>query len=140
MLKSIKELSAIAGTNRETVEKRAAQLGLIPQDGPRNAKLYDTRAILQLVPIPSRYGETEGGRETRDQAAARKDSALADKTELEVARLRGDLAPVSELMEAQNAIFEQVAAIVKKSALTDADKEDILSAIAGSARIWEGMG
>ena len=133
MLKSIKEISAIAGTNRETVEKRANQLGLIHKDGEKGAKLYDTRAILQLVPCPSRGSE---GAETKEEAQIRQILADAKLKELQSQKLEGDLAPVSEILTLQNSIFDSIAAIIKKSALSDDDKADILENISIAARNW----
>ena len=133
MLKSIKELSAIAGTNRETVEKRANQLGLIPKDGEKGAKLYDTRAILQLVPCPTRGSE---GAETKEEAQIRQILADAKLKELQSQKLEGDLAPVSEILTLQNSIFDSIAAIIKKSSLPEDDKADILENISSAARNW----
>jgi len=133
MLKSIKEISAIAGTNRETVEKRANQLGLIHKDGEKGAKLYDTRAILQLVPCPSRGSE---GAETKEEAQIRQILADAKLKELQSQKLEGDLAPVSEILTLQNSIFDSIAAIIKKSSLPEDDKADILENISSAARNW----
>lgn len=133
MLKSIKEISAIAGTNRETVEKRANQLGLIPKDGEKGAKLYDTRAILQLVPCPTRGSE---GAETKEEAQIRQILADAKLKELQSQKLEGDLAPVSEILTLQNSIFDSIAAIIKKSSLPEDDKADILENISSAARNW----
>jgi hypothetical protein len=133
MLKSIREISAIAGTNRETVEKRANQLGLIPKDGERGAKLYDTRAILQLVPCPTKGSE---GAETKEEAQIRQILADAKLKELQSQKLEGDLAPVSEILTLQNSIFDSIAAIIKKSSLPEDDKADILENISSAARNW----
>ena len=133
MLKSIREISAIAGTNRETVEKRANQLGLIPKDGDKGAKLYDTRAILQLVPCPTRGSE---GAETKAEAQIRQILADAKLKELQSQKLEGDLAPVSEILTLQNSIFDSIAAIIKKSSLPEDDKADILENISSAARNW----
>lgn len=133
MLKSIREISAIAGTNRETVEKRANQLGLVPKDGEKGAKLYDTRAILQLVPCPTRGSE---GAETKEEAQIRQILADAKLKELQSQKLEGDLAPVSEILILQNSIFDSITAIIKKSALSEDDKADILENIATVARRW----
>jgi hypothetical protein len=133
MLKSIREISAIAGTNRETVEKRANQLGLIPKDGDKGAKLYDTRAILQLVPCPTRGSE---GAETKEEAQIRQILADAKLKELQSQKLEGDLAPVSEILTLQNSIFDSIAAIIKKSSLPEDDKADILENISSAARNW----
>lgn len=138
MLKSVKEISAIVGSNRETVQKRCDQLGLIPVDGPKSAKLYDTRALITLVPLPSRGGgasDVDGS--TLEEARIRQTLADAEVKELTAKKLRGDLADVSELLASQNDIFDQLAAIVKKSNLADTEKEDILSAMAKAVRFWE---
>lgn len=133
MLKSIREISSIAGTNRETVEKRANQLGLLPKDGEKGAKLYDTRAILQLVPCPTRGSE---GAETKEEAQIRQILADAKLKELQSQKLEGDLAPVSEILTLQNSIFDSIAAIIKKSSLPEDDKADILENISSAARNW----
>lgn len=133
MLKSIREISAIAGTNRETVEKRANQLGLIPKDGENGAKLYDTRVIVQLVPCPTRGSE---GAETKEEAQIRQILADAKLKELQSQKLEGDLAPVSEILTLQNSIFDSIAAIIKKSSLPEDDKADILENISSAARKW----
>lgn len=133
MLKSIREISAIAGTNRETVEKRANQLGLLPKEGEKGAKLYDTRAILQLVPCPTRGSH---GAETKEEAQIRQILADAEVKELTAQKMKGDLASVTEILILQNAVFDDITAIIKKSTLADDDKEDILGRIASVARTW----
>jgi hypothetical protein len=142
MLKSVKEISALAGTNRETVQKRADQLGLVPQNGEKGAKLYDTRALLRLVPSPSRYGEEGDGGDpmlamlSAEDARKRRDLADAKLKEVELEKRLGNLADISDLMAAQNALFDNLVAIIKKSPMTEADKEDCLSSLAGAARQW----
>lgn len=134
MLKSIKELSAIAGTNRETVEKRANQLGLIAKDGERGAKLYDSRAILQLRPCPTRGSE---GAETKEEAQIRQILADARVKELQAQRLEGDLAPVTEILKLQNPFFDEIAAIVKNDPeMSENGKADLLDRIAKVPSLW----
>jgi hypothetical protein len=41
---------------------------MIPVDGPKGAKLYETREILMLVPIPSRSTSAEAGGATLEEA------------------------------------------------------------------------
>jgi len=137
MLKSVKELSAIAGTNRETVQKRADQLGLIAIPGDKGAKLYDSRALVQLIPPPTRGGIHGAEAASLEEARIRQTQADADLKELQAEKLRGSLADISEVMEAQNSIFDQLAAIVKKSAMTEVEKEDALSAMSAAFRFWE---
>ena len=135
MLKSINELASLVGADRLTVKRRADQLGLEAKDGKQGAMLYDSRALLQLVPPPYRSGTDATGL-TREQAAARKDMALAEKTELEVARLKGRLADVDELLEAQNEFMDIVIGAIKSSSLTDDEKEDMLGMISKRAEFW----
>ena len=127
MLKSIQEIAAIAGTNRETVGKRIAQFGLLEQEGPKGAKLFDTRALIQLKPPPSR-GE---GASTLEEARIRSEIAKAENYELDALRKRGELASVDELLAAQNMILDEISALVKKSSMSDVEKEDCLSMLAG---------
>jgi hypothetical protein len=42
------------------------------------------------------------------------------------------------VLSAQNEIFDNIAAIIKKSTMSDADKEDCLGEIGKAARIWGG--
>ncbi len=130
MLKSIREIAAMVGTNRETVGKRIAQLGLVEKDGEKGAKLYDTRALLRLIPPTA---ATEGAA-SLEEARIRSENAKAEKTELEIAKMKQELASVDELMASQNAVFDEIATIVKKSGMSDADKEDVLSAISAVPR------
>lgn len=134
MLQSVNQLASLVGADRATVIRRADQLGLLPRDGEKGAKLYDSRSLLQLVPLPSRGTE---GAATKEEAQIRQITADAKLKELQSAKLEGVLADVSELLAAQNEIFDQLAAIVKKSSLADAEKEDILSAMAQAVRFWE---
>ena len=46
------------------------------------------------------------------------------------------MADVSELLELQNAMFDDLAARIKKSKLSDEEKEDLLDAISGDVRKW----
>ena len=136
MLKSVNELASIVGADRATVQRRADQLGLVHQDGQKQAKLYDSRTLLQLVPLPSRSSSIDSDSSTLEEARIRQTVADARCKELTAQKLEGSLADVAELMEAQNTIIDTLAAIVKKSALSDNEKEDILSAFSQAARAW----
>jgi len=142
MLKSIKEISALAGTNRETVQKRADQLGLVAQSGEKGAKLYDTRALLRLVPSPSRYGEEGGGGNpmaammSAEEARRDRDYWQARIYEADYDKKMGNLAPVDELLKFQNSLFDDLAANIKQFKVSDAEKENCLSVLAGAARQW----
>jgi hypothetical protein len=132
----IQQIAAIAGTNRETVKKRADQLGLLPTDGEKGAKLYDTRKLLRLVEERQRNESITGG-ESLEEAKIRQTLADAEVKELTAKKLKGQLASVTDLLEAQNAILDKIAAIIKKSSMSDDDKEDALSAMSEAGRFWE---
>jgi len=130
MLLPIQQIAAIAGTNRETVGKRAAQLNLQPIDGEKGAKLYDTRALLRLIPPPSR----SEGAVTLEEARIRSENAKARLSELQIAEKEGLLADVAELLSRQNILFDELSSIVKKSTMTEAEKEDALSILSSAPR------
>jgi hypothetical protein len=138
MLKSINEIAKLVRNDRATVVRRAEELRLMPIDGDgigdNKAKLYETHDLLQLVPLPSRSGGGEA--DTLNEARIRSENAKAEKTELEVEKMKGNLADVSELLAAQNEIFDNIAAIIKKSSMPESDKEDCLSEISKAARLW----
>jgi hypothetical protein len=138
MLKSINEIAKLVRNDRATVVRRAEELRLMPIDGDgigdNKAKLYETHDLLQLVPLPSRSGGGEA--DTLNEARIRSENAKAEKTELEVEKMKGNLADVSELLAAQNEIFDNIAAIIKKSSMPESDKEDCLSEIGKAARLW----
>ena len=127
---SIKQLSSMFRTNRETVEKRASHLGLKYEDGENGAKLYDIFEIAQLRPPPAR---SEGAM-SLEEVRTREATARAEGLEMDNARKRRELANVDELMAAQNVLFDEIAAIVKKSKMNDAEKEDCLSVISSVPR------
>jgi hypothetical protein len=136
MNKSINEMHLFTGFDRGTIQRRADALGLIHEDGPKHSKLYDVKDLLQLVPAPTRHGSTDDGSSTLEEARIRQTVADARCKELTAQKLEGSLADVAELMEAQNTIIDTLSAIVKKSALSDNEKEDILSAFSQAARTW----
>lgn len=142
MRMSINEIAKIVRNDRATVVRRAEELGLIPEDGKgigaNKAKLYETHDLITLRPLPSRAAIGDGGAVTLDEARIRSENAKAEKTELEVEKMKSNLADVSEVLFAQNEIFDNIAAIIKKSSMPDADKEDCLSEIGKAARIWGG--
>lgn len=136
MLKSVKELSAIAGTNRETVQKRADQLGLLAQDGPKGAKLYDSRMLVQLIPSPTRASKADAEGATLEEARIRSELAKAEKTELEIEKMKGSLTDVTEFMEVTNELIDRLSSLVKKSHLSENEKEDALSLMSEAIRSW----
>jgi len=135
MLESVNKLASLVGADRATVQRRADQLGLKAKSGEKNAKLYDSRALLQMVPLPSRV-EDSGEGSTLEEARIRQTLADARVKELTAKKLEGHLADVTEVLELQNAIFDDISARIKKSNLTDSEKEDLLDSLSAAARDW----
>jgi hypothetical protein len=135
MLKSVNELASLIGADRATVIRRADQLNLVPDDGPKGAKLYETRQLLQLVPIPTRNSSADSS--TLEEARIKQTLADARVKELTAQKLEGTLADVEELLMAQNEIMDDVAALIKRSSMAQNEKEEILEKITEAARAWE---
>ena len=138
-LESTNEIASLVGADRATVVRRADQLGMIPVDGPKGAKLYETREILMLVPIPSRSTSTDSGGATLEEARIRQTEADARLKELQAQRLEGTLASIDELLEWQNQLHDLIATRIKESSMTEQEKEDVMSSISAAAREWEKM-
>jgi hypothetical protein len=136
MNRSLNEIAELIGGCWKTVRKRAENLGLPYEDGPKGAKLYDTRKLLRLVEERQRNESITGG-ESLEEAKIRQTLADAEVKELTAKKLKGQLASVTDLLEAQNAILDKIAAIIKKSSMSDDDKEDALSAMSEAGRFWE---
>ena len=134
MLESVNKIASLVGANHGTVQKRADQLGLKAKSGERGANLYDTRALVQLVPSPSSV--TDGILPSLEQARTENTVADTKLKNLQAAKLEGVLADVTEIVEEQQALFEDMAAIIKKSNLGDTEKEDILNSIVEATRRW----
>jgi hypothetical protein len=137
-LLSFNEIATLVGADRMTITRRVEQLNLPIEDGPRQAKLVDTRKLLQLVPPPTK-SRTDGEEATFEEARIRETLAKAKKTELEIEKLEGRFVDVTEIMEAQNALFDVIGARIKKSGLSDDEKEDMLDAMTAATRQWAGM-
>ena len=134
MLKSVKEIAAWLSLARETVQRRADDLGLIHVTGDKSAKLYETKEIAALKPLPTRSGD---GESTLEEARIRQTLADAKEKELTALKLESVLADVSEVMAAQNDLFDSIAVLIKRSSMTPQEKEEILESISNIAREWE---
>lgn len=137
-LLSFNEIATLVGADRMTITRRVEQLNLPVENGPRQAKLVDTRKLLQLVPPPTKSA-IDGEESTFEQARIRETLAKAKKTELEIEKLEGRFVDVSEIMDAQNALFDTIGARIKKSSLSDDEKEDMLDAMTEATRQWAGL-
>lgn len=133
MLISVNQAASLVGADRATVVRRADQLGLVPQDGEKGAKLYDSRCLLQLVPIVARGSESAL---TKEEAQIRQIQADADVKELTAAKMRGDLVSVSEILAIQNPAFDDMATQIKTAPIPDELKESLLERLAGVTKAW----
>lgn len=136
MLESVNKIASFVGADRRTVQLRADQMGLVAQEGEKGAKLYDSRTLAQLVPAPSAPTDSDGVLPTLEQARTENTVADTKLKNLQAAKLEGVLADVTEIVEEQQALFEDMAAIIKKSNLGDTEKEDILNSIVEATRRW----
>lgn len=71
-----------------------------------------------------------------EDARKRRDLADAKLKEAELEKRLGNLADVGEIMAAQNSLFDDLAANIKQFKVSDAEKENCLSVLAGAARQW----
>lgn len=139
-LESTNQIASLVGADRATVLRRADQLGLAPVDGAKGAKLYETRELLMLVPIPTRSVDTSGlSGATLEEARIRQTEADARLKELQAQKLEGTLASIEELLEWQNQLHDIIATRIKESSMSESEKEDVMSAISSAAREWEKM-
>lgn len=137
MLESVNKIASIVGADRATVQRRADQFGLVAKSGEKQAKLYDTRKLVQLIPAPTRLNAVnESGDSTLEEARIRQTVADAKLKELAIEKEEGRLADVREVMEKQNALFDRISAQIKNFNIPDSEKEDLLGMIVKAAEEW----
>lgn len=134
MLESINKIAHIVGADRATVKRRANQLGLEAVPGEKQATLYETEKLLQLVPPPVR--DVSGDGSTLEEARIRQTNADAELKELAIEKEKGRLADVSELLDIQNELFDQISTQIKNSGLSDSEKDDLLGGIVQAVEKW----
>jgi hypothetical protein len=88
---SISQLSEITGIDRSTISKKLSDVPF--SEGTKGAKMYDRNVAMPLL-----FGNTAPQGE--DEAKKRKAIAEAEKAELVVKRLKGELVSVSAMTEA----------------------------------------
>lgn len=89
---SISELGRMTGLDRVTLGKRLTHIK--PEQGAKGAKLYDLSVALHAIKAPANNDDAE------QLARNRKLEADAEKAELTVARLRGEVVPVEDMKQA----------------------------------------
>lgn len=136
MLESVNKIASFVGADRRTVQLRADQMGLVAQEGEKGAKLYDSRILSQLVPAPMAASGSDGVLPTLEQARTENTVADTKLKNLQAAKLEGVLADVTEVIQHQQSLFEDIAATIKKSGMGDNEKEDLLNAISEAAGAW----
>ena len=91
MLKSISELSELAGIDRRTC---AARLRDLPsQPGPKSARLYESASALRVI-----FGAAEGPRLDAQQCRAELDQARKRMTDLQYRKARAELLPTEDVV------------------------------------------
>lgn len=130
---SLTDLAYATQVDKADATRILAEAGITSEPGPSRANLYPTLAAVRAL-VSAKFSRNRSGLEE-----ARTEDALASARlkRLQAEKLEGNLADVGEILEWQNDIFDRVIATVKKSTMTDAEKEDCLSQIAESARQWE---
>lgn len=96
---SISALHRETGLDRQTIAERLDKANLEPELTARGAKLYDKDAALEIL----LDGETVQGEE---QAKRRKLNADAEKAEINVRKLRGELVDVSAMKQAAGELIK----------------------------------
>jgi hypothetical protein len=99
-LASISELARMFNLDRATVTKKLKDVEPEQQQGYKGAKMYRVVTVATLLSQGSTYSE--------DQAKARRALADAEKAELMVARLRGELVPVADMKDAVHQLVKSL--------------------------------
>lgn len=89
-LVSISQIQRMTGLDRAVIAAKLVNVQWKP--GPKSAKMYDLAEVFPLLVGPGRVGG--------DDAKERKLTAEAEKAELQLARLKGELVPIDEVTQA----------------------------------------
>ncbi len=103
------QASDLTGKDRRTI-KRLAE-GLAFSDGPKNARLYESRALLERIYL----GEPgkDGANVTSFEAVRLLNVKRAEEIELDMEIKRKERIPLAICAEIDDQIFQSVAAILK---------------------------
>lgn len=99
------------GLDRRTVTGLVA--GLKSRPGAHRARLYDAADVARVV------GEYQQSRRGRGTDRDRYEKARADRVELEVAKLRGDMLSRQELADRVKALGSEINATLMKALVTE---------------------
>lgn len=89
--------------------------------------------IFSLKPLDEKHANKISLEEARTELAI-EDTRLK---RLQAEKIEGQLADVDQLMEAENQLFEGIAAIIKSSQLEQSKKDDIYTLIRDHGRKWQ---
>ena len=117
-------IAQFTGFDRNSIKTRQMRWGL--------GKEIDPKKVLQLRPLDEQHAQ----RISLEQA--RTDLAVEETRlkRLQAEKIEGEVAGVTELMEAENALLEGIAQIIRGSDLSDRGKEDIFNAIRDHSKKW----
>ena len=117
-------IAQFTGFDRNSIKTRQMRWGL--------GKEIDPKKVLQLRPLDEQHAQ----RISLEQA--RTDLAVEETRlkRLQAEKIEGEVAGVTELMEAENALLEGIAQIIRGSDLSDRSKEDIFHAIREHGKKW----
>ena len=117
-------IAQFTGFDRNSIKTRQMRWGL--------GKEIDPKKVLQLRPLDEQHAQ----RISLEQA--RTDLAVEETRlkRLQAEKIEGEVAGVTELMEAENALLEGIAQIIRGSDLSDRSKEDIFNAILDHGKKW----
>ena len=117
-------IAQFTGFDRNSIKTRQMRWGL--------GKEIDPKKVLQLRPLDEQHAQ----RISLEQA--RTDLAVEETRlkRLQAEKIEGEVAGVTELMEAENALLEGIAQIIRGSDLSDRSKEDIFNAIRDHGKKW----
>jgi hypothetical protein len=94
---NISQLAERFNLNRETVRHRTNLAGITPFSKESKKVIYELTPRLQSV-----LSQTN---QLLSDAKTRREMAVADREELKVSQLRGELAPIKEVVELTQAVF-----------------------------------
>ena len=122
---TVNAISQFTGFDRAAITRRVTRFGL---KGDINCK-----DIFELKPLDEKHVNKLSLEEARTELAV-EDARLK---RLQAEKIEGKVADVDLLMQAENELFESIAAIIKSSMLEKDKKDDIFTAIRDHGRKWE---
>ncbi len=96
---SISQLHRETGLDRTTIAERLEKAGLEPEITSSNAKMFDKDEALMVL-------EASGAVQGEEQAKRRKMNADADKAELNVRKLKGELVSIDSMKQAAGELIK----------------------------------